>query len=201
MCCSVALGLQNPEQMRTLQAEVDSVLGDRPPCLEDLTRLRYTTRVINEAMRLYPQPPVLIRRALEDDRLGAYPIKKGQDIFISVWNLHRNPEVWDQVEEFWPERWGVDGPDPNELTENFSYLPFGAGPRKCVGDVFALYENVICVALLVRRFDFQLATRPEEVGMTTGATIHTTNGLLMKVTQRRQATASSPAGAVAETVA
>ena len=69
--------------------QVDSVIGDRCPTLEDIRALRFTTRVINESMRLYPQPPVLIRRALEEDTLGGFPLKKGADMFISVWNIHR----------------------------------------------------------------------------------------------------------------
>ena len=69
--------------------QADRVLGDRKPRMEDLKALSFTTRVINEAMRLYPQPPVLIRRTLEPDTLGGYRIEKDTDIFISVWNLHR----------------------------------------------------------------------------------------------------------------
>ncbi|GJP51245.1 hypothetical protein CLOM_g10420 [Closterium sp. NIES-68] len=175
---------QHPAAMEKLQAEVDSVLGDRQPAIDDFKKLRFTTRVINEAMRLYPQPPVLIRRALEDDVLGGYPIKQGQDIFISVWNLHHSPELWQDAEDFRPERWPLDGPDPNEVTENFSYLPFGGGQRKCIGDVFATFEVTTAVAMLARRFNFSLAPGAEAVGMTTGATIHTTNGLLMTVSRR-----------------
>ncbi len=68
---------------------MDRVLGDATPGMEQLKELCFTTRVINEAMRLYPQPPVLIRRALMEDTLSGFPIKPGTDIFISVWNLHR----------------------------------------------------------------------------------------------------------------
>jgi len=68
---------------------VDSVLGDRKPTMADLRQLAFTTRVINESMRLYPQPPVLIRRALQPDVFAGYKVAEGSDIFISVWNLHR----------------------------------------------------------------------------------------------------------------
>ena len=74
-------------------AQIDTVLGDRKPTLDDLKELRLTTRVINEAMRLYPQPPVLIRRATEDDVLGGFSVAAGSDIFISVWNIHRCAEL------------------------------------------------------------------------------------------------------------
>ncbi|GMP67913.1 hypothetical protein CsSME_00027732 [Camellia sinensis var. sinensis] len=131
---------KEPSVMSKLQNEVDSVLGDRFPTIEDMKKLKYTTRVINESLRLYPQPPVLIRRSLEDDILGKYPIKRDEDIFISVWNLHRCPNHWKDADKFNPERWPLDGPNPNETNQNFSYLPFGGGPRKCVGDMFATFE-------------------------------------------------------------
>lgn len=175
---------KEPSVMSKLQDEVDSVLGDRFPTFEDMKKLKYTTRVINESLRLYPQPPVLIRRSIEDDVLGKYPIKRGEDIFISVWNLHRSPNEWDDADKFNPERWPLDGPNPNETNQNFKYLPFGGGPRKCVGDMFATFETVVAVAMLVQRFNFQIALGAPPVEMTTGATIHTTQGLKMTVTRR-----------------
>lgn len=175
---------QDPGVMSKLKKEVDTVLGDRFPTIEDLKNLKYTSRVISESLRLYPQPPVLIRRSLEGDVLGEYPIRRGEDIFISVWNLHRSPQLWEDADKFNPERWPLDGPAPNETNQNYRYLPFGGGPRKCIGDMFASYENAVILAMLVRRFDFQLAPDAPPVKMTTGATIHTTDGLVMKVRRR-----------------
>lgn len=178
------------EVTRRIQEEADEVLGDRLPTLEDLKNLKFTTRVINEAMRLYPQPPVLIRRALDDDVLGGYKVEKGSDLFISVWNLHRNPAYWTNPDKFDPDRFPVDGPMPNEVTEDFRYLPFGGGKRKCIGDQFALFESVASLAVLMRRFNFSRPEDAPEVGMTTGATIHTTNGLYLKPTPRVVGTSS-----------
>ncbi|KAL8201979.1 hypothetical protein R6Q57_011126 [Mikania cordata] len=175
---------KEPEIMSKLQNEVDAVLGDRYPTMDDMKKLKYTTRVINESLRLYPQPPVLIRRSIEDDVLDKYPIKRGEDLFISVWNLHRSPTHWVDADKFNPERWPLDGPNPNESNQNFSYLPFGGGPRKCVGDMFASFEAIVAVSMLVRRFNFQMALGAPPVKMTTGATIHTTEGLNMTVTRR-----------------
>ncbi|PSR98088.1 Protein LUTEIN DEFICIENT 5 like [Actinidia chinensis var. chinensis] len=110
---------QEPSVMSKLQNEVDSVLGDRFPTIEDMKKLKYTTRVINESLRLYPQPPVLIRRSLDDDMLGKYPIKRGEDIFISIWNLHRSPKHWEDADKFNPERWPLDGPNPTETNQSF----------------------------------------------------------------------------------
>ncbi|XVF56481.1 hypothetical protein PTKIN_Ptkin06aG0124500 [Pterospermum kingtungense] len=175
---------KEPSVVSKLQEEVDYVLGDRFPTIDDMKKLKYTTRVINESLRLYPQPPVLIRRSLEDDVLGKYPIKRGEDIFISVWNLHHSPSLWQDPEKFNPERWPLDGQNPNETNQNFCYLPFGGGPRKCVGDMFASFEAIVAVAMLVRRFNFQMALGAPPVEMITGATIHTTKGLKMTVTRR-----------------
>ncbi|CAL2269738.1 unnamed protein product [Prunus armeniaca] len=111
-----------PSVMSKLQEEADSVLGDRCPTIEDVKKLKYATRVINESLRLYPQPPVLIRRSLEDDRLGDYSIKRNEDIFICIWNLHRSPKQWDDADKFKPERWPLDGPNPNETNQNFRYF-------------------------------------------------------------------------------
>lgn len=178
-CCST-----RPDVVQRMQQEVDSVIGDRCPTLEDIRALRFTTRVINESMRLYPQPPVLIRRALEEDTLGGFPLKKGADMFISVWNIHRSPKLWERPDEFDPDRWGLNGAVPTEVTHDFAYLPFGGGKRKCIGDQFALFEAVVSLAMLTRRFTFSTAKNAPPVGMTTGATIHTSHGLLMDIQPR-----------------
>eukprot|EP00798_Chlamydomonas_sp_ICE-L_P019303 gene19303-25951_t len=175
---------QHPEVAAKVRDEVDTVLGDRMVTVDDMKALRYTTRVINESMRLYPQPPVLIRRALEDDKFDDYTIHKGQDLFISIWNLHHSSEYWPDAEAFRPERFPVDSPIPNEITENFAYLPFGGGRRKCIGDQFALFESICAISMLMRRYEFNMAPDAPPVGMTTGATIHTTNGLHMTITPR-----------------
>eukprot|EP00898_Chlorokybus_atmophyticus_P005366 jgi/Chlat1/5830/Chrsp4S06224 len=176
----------HPEEMVRAQEEADRVIGDRMPSLEDIRELKFIKRIVNESMRLYPQPPVLLRRALGDDLLAGYKVRKGDDIFISVWNLHRDPKVWKQPEDFVPLRWALNGPDPNEYSENFSYLPFGAGPRKCIGDQFASFQSIVALSMLLRRFTFSMAPGAPQVGMTTGATIHTSEGLHMRLQRRNK---------------
>ena len=134
---------------------------DRKPTIEDMMNLKFTTRVINESMRLYPQPPVLIRRALEEVTLDGYKIEPGTDFFISVWNLHRNPRLWENPDKFDPDRFPLDERMPNEVTQNYAYLPFGGGQRKCVGDQFALFESIVTLAMVCRRFDFELDASKE----------------------------------------
>ncbi|KAL0043106.1 hypothetical protein WJX79_009388 [Trebouxia sp. C0005] len=178
----------NPTQMRKAQQEVDEVLGDRQqPNMQDYAKLKYVMRCVNESMRLYPHPPVLLRRAMVQDELpGGYTVPRGQDVMISVYNIHHSPAVWDDAEAFQPERFSLDTPTPNEQNTDYRYIPFSGGPRKCVGDQFALMEAVIAVAVVLHKFDAEL-TPGQEIGMTTGATIHTTNGLYMNVFARHQA--------------
>ena len=104
-----------------------------------------------------------------------------------MWNLHRNPRLWENPDKFDPDRFPIDERMPNEVTQNYAYLPFGGGQRKCVGDQFALFESIVTLAMVCRRFDFELdeTKHPNgECGMTTGATIHTVNGLQVKLTAR-----------------
>ena len=177
--------VNHPSDLAAVQAEVDAVLGDATPSLDTVAGLRLTTRAVHEAMRLYPQPPVLIRRALEDTTLGGYDVPAGADMFISVWNLHRDPGSWPNPDVFDMGRFGsLDGPPPSEVTTGFAFLPFGGGRRKCVGDQFAVLEAVTGLAVLLRRFDFEVPPGAPEVAMTTGATIHTSAGLWLTPVKR-----------------
>lgn len=201
--------IRHPDEMRKVQAEIDAVLGGRVPTNEDIFKLRDTRMALAEALRLYPQPPIVIRRALTDDMLPLawgtekqVSVKRGSDIFILVWNLHRSPQLWgDDAGEFKPGRWGVarqnsrvpgwngfkPNPDqiyPNEVASDYAFLPFGAGPRKCVGDQFAFMESVVLLAQVLQRYDLTLAPGKEDVGMETGATIHTEGGLWVKLRRR-----------------
>jgi cytochrome P450 family 97 subfamily B polypeptide 3 len=203
---------QQPELLHRARTEIENVLGDRSPTYDDVKQMDLLRRILAETLRLYPEPPLLIRRALTDTVLpkgeaaDETEIMRGTDIFINVYSLHRSPSLWKDPDRFDPDRWlqpfsnpGVDdwrgytpGDNlrtgnplyPNEVNADFAFLPFGGGTRKCVGDQFAMLESVVALAMLLRRLDFKLACRPEEVGMATGATIHTKNGLPMVVTPR-----------------
>lgn len=208
---SVFLLAQNPSQMKKAQAEIDAVLGQDRITFDSIKKLEYIRLAIAESLRLYPQPPLLIRRALKSDLLpGGYKgqkdgfqIPKGTDIFVSVYNLHRSPFFWDKPHEFEPERFlvprtnecieGWSGFDPsrspralypNEIISDFAFLAFGGGPRKCVGDQFALMESTIALTMLLQKFDVELKGSPDSVELVTGATIHTKNGLWCRLRKR-----------------
>nr|QCU55165.1 carotene epsilon-monooxygenase [Camellia fraterna] len=176
---------KDPSSLSKAQEEVDRVLQGRSPTYEDIKNLKFLTRCINESLRLYPHPPVLLRRAQVADVLpGNYKVNPGQDIMISVYNIHHSPQVWDRAEVFVPERFDLDGPMPNETNTDFRFIPFSGGPRKCIGDQFALLEAIVALAIFVQHMDFELLP-DQNISMTTGATIHTDNGLYIKVSQRQ----------------
>ncbi|KAI3880074.1 hypothetical protein MKX03_003895 [Papaver bracteatum] len=176
---------KDPSSLMRAQEEVDRVLQGRSPKYADIKELKYVTRCINESLRLYPHPPVLLRRALVPDVLpGNYKVSAGQDVMISVYNVHRSPQVWDNAEEFMPERFDLGGPVPNETNTDFRFIPFSGGPRKCLGDQFAMMEAIVALAIFLQRMNFELVP-DQNISMTTGATIHTTNGLYMTLSQRQ----------------
>lgn len=140
----------NPESADCLRQELDSVLAGRTPRMEDVNRLRYTRAVVDEALRLYPPAWAFGREALEDLELCGLHVPKGTQLLASPWVMHRDARFFAEPERFWPERWF--GPPP----PRFAYLPFGAGPRVCIGQHFALAEAVILLATLVQRAHFVL---------------------------------------------
>ena len=180
---------ENAEQLRLLRAELDEVLGTKPfPTYEDMTKMPYLERCFHESMRLYPQPPVYTRRAVVEDvlpkNLGVVPA--GQDILVSIYNLHRSPESWGPNSQvFEPMRFGpLSLGQPNELNTGYRYTPFSAGPRRCPGDKFAVLEGMAIWAVLFRRLDLTLV-KGHDVVMTSGATIHTRDGMLVDAKRRQ----------------
>ncbi|WP_026413650.1 cytochrome P450 [Actinomadura oligospora] len=147
---------RHPEVARRLREEARTVLGDRPPVHDDLHGLTYTAMVVQEAMRLYPPVWILTRQALQDDVVGGYHVPAGSDVLVSPYTLHRNAEYWDDPERFDPERF--DPARPNERPR-YAYIPFGAGPRFCVGNNLGMLEAVFVLALISR--DLRLKAVPE----------------------------------------
>jgi cytochrome P450 len=145
---------RHPEQESRLHAEVDAVLGVRPPALADLPRLPYALRVIKEAMRLYPPAWILnTRRATADTSLGPYPVRRGDLLWLSPFAMHRRPAFYPDPERFDPDRWT---PEFEKGLPKYAYMPFGGGPRVCIGNGFAMMEAHLIVAAVARRFRLRL---------------------------------------------
>jgi cytochrome P450 len=171
--------LRNPEIMKKAQEEIDRVIGDRTPTLEDVQEMKYVRLIVAETLRLYPQPPLLIRRCREENKVpkGAgreATVIRGMDMFLALYNIHRDEKFWPEPTKFDPERFtrkyvNPDVPEwegfdpakwegrlyPNELAADFAYLPFGGGARKCIGDEFATLEATVTLAMVLRRYDFE----------------------------------------------
>jgi cytochrome P450 len=152
---------RHPEIARKVRAEADAVLaGGRAPTFEDVTRLSYTRMVLEEVLRLYPPLWMLVRDTMADDAIGGYDVPRGTVIAISPWVVHRLPRLWNNPEGFDPERFT---PEAAEQRHKFAHLPFGGGPRTCIGSNFALMEAQLVVAMTIQRCALDLApSRPIE---------------------------------------
>ena len=146
---------RHPEVEARLLEELREVLGDRAPTVDDVPRLRYAGMVIRESMRLYPPAWGLSREAIEECEIGGYRVPAGTQLFIVLWVLHRDPRYFEDPETFYPERWedGSAGRIPR-----YAYLPFGAGPRLCIGSSFAMTEAILLLATMAKRFRLELAS-------------------------------------------
>ncbi|MEZ0075131.1 cytochrome P450 [Planotetraspora sp. GP83] len=138
---------RHPEVGERLRAEAVEVLGDRPPVYEDLHRLTYTAMVVEEVLRLYPPVWALTRVAQRDDEVGGYHVPAGADVMISPYTLHRHPAFWDEPDRFDPERFDPGRPASRP---RYAYIPFGAGPRFCVGNHLGMLEATFVLAMVCR---------------------------------------------------
>ncbi len=168
---------QHPEAMEKLYAEVDALEG--PLRLEDLDRLPYAKGVFYEALRLHPPAWAFSRRALEEDQIGPYRIKKNAVMIIAPYFVHRNPKVWEDPEEFRPERFLPNA----EKKDRFAFLAFGAGPRACIGAQFATNEAVIVLAAFVRKFRWKFVS-PTPIKPTTSFSFRPEGTPMIELTRR-----------------
>ncbi|APR86006.1 cytochrome P450 [Minicystis rosea] len=173
----------HPEVEAKLHAEIDEVLGDRRPRMEDLPKLRYTKMVVEETLRLYPSAWIFARMNLAADEIDGYPIPPRSLLFVVPYLTHRHLGFWPDPETFDPERFT---PDRSASRPRFAYVPFGGGPRLCVGEAFAMTEMQTVVAMTARRFRFRPVPGREvrERGM---FTLRARPDIIMSIEERRPA--------------
>jgi cytochrome P450 len=142
-----------PDCLERVRQELDSVLGDAPLGFGDVPKLEFTTQVIQEGLRLYPPFWMIDRMAIGDDRVGDIAIPRGSTVIVYVYGAHHAPGYWESPESFDPERF-IKGSE--KLRTPFTYLPFGGGPRVCIGNHYAMLQILMILSNLLRQYDFQL---------------------------------------------
>ena len=172
---------QNPTVEARLHEEVDAALGDRPPALPDLPHLPYTMQVLKESMRLYPPAWVVnVRRAAADTTLGPYAVRRGDQLWLSPFVMHRRPAFFPDPERFDPDRWT---PERERALPKFAYMPFGGGPRVCIGNGFALMEAHLIIAAVARRYRLRLRSG-HPIALNAQITLSNLGGMPMTAARR-----------------
>jgi cytochrome P450 len=144
---------QHPAVEAKLHDELDSVLGGRQPRYDDLANLPYTRMVIEESMRLYPPAHTMARQAIAADEVLGRRVPAGATVLVVPWMLHRKASIWERPDRFEPERFS---PERAALRPRFAYIPFGAGPRICIGAAFAMAEAMLMVSMIAQRYRLRL---------------------------------------------
>jgi enediyne biosynthesis protein E7 len=177
---AVLLVAQHPQVEQRLVEDVQRVDPPAAPSAPP-TRQRYARLVFEETIRLYPSVWILERRAVDEDVIGGFRIPAGSGVMISPYLLHRHPQFWDAPEDFVPERFAGDAP----LTDRHAYIPFGAGPHRCIGQTMALLVAQQVLEHLYREFQLRLVPgqtlRPRP-----GITLQHAGGIRMTLQQRKQ---------------
>ncbi len=152
---------QHPEVEAKLHAELDAVLGDRAPTLSDLDALPYTEQVLKESLRLYPPVYMVARKAAEDTAIGGHAVPRGSEVVLWIYLTHRDPRWFPEHAAFKPERFA---PEAEAALPKHAWLPFGAGPRACIGRAFAMMEAKLLLAVMAQRYRLALVPgHPVEV--------------------------------------
>ena len=182
---------QHPEVEEKLHAELDAVLGGRPPSAADLPKLQYTDRVIRETLRLYPPAWRIFRRTQEPFTVGEYVLPAGSNIVLSQWVTQRDPRWFSEPERFHPDRWSEEA---MAKLPRFAYFPFGGGPRVCIGAGFAMMEATLLLATIAQRFRMRLAPN-QRIEPLASITLRPKNGIRVQLEERTAArvTPSAPA--------
>jgi len=171
---------QNPAAEARLHAELDSVLGDRLPTLEDMQQLPYTAMVLSESMRLYPPAWAMGREVLEDVSIGPYRFRKGTMVFFSQYIVQRDPRWFPHPERFCPERFTSEA---KAGRPRFAYFPFGGGGRQCIGESFAWMEAILALATIAQQWRVELIPG-QKIELQPKITLRPKNGIRVRVISR-----------------
>ena len=149
---------RHPEEFWKLRKEIETVLEGRAPTFADLPKLQHTYRIIKESLRLFPPNRSTAREAIKDCRLGNYFIPAGSQVVSPQWVVHRDERFFDRPNEFIPDRWTTEF---EQKMHKYSYFPFGAGPRLCIGRSFAMMEVALVLITIAEKFEITLDSKDE----------------------------------------
>ncbi len=173
---------QHPKEVQKLREEVDRVLGDRKEItFADLPNLVYNRQVIDESMRLYPPAWITDRIAVADDVIDGYLIPKDSIVLTFIYGMHRDENLWPKAHHFIPERFSKEN---KKKHTKYAYIPFGGGPRLCIGNNFALMEMQIILAHLIRQYDFSIVPGQKIITKPL-VTLHPDGGMMMRIKRKR----------------
>lgn len=171
---------KHPVWMRKIMEEIDEVLGQEPPSVESFKRMPVLDRVTKEVLRLYPPIHMGARVAAQDLEFDGYHIPVEQRVVYSIYLSHRHPDYWVDPETFNPDRFR---PENVREMPHYVYLPFGGGPRNCIGFSFAQVELPLVLARIFQRYSLELSSRSTHPHM--GATLEPRPGVFMQVKERK----------------
>ena len=179
---------RRPAVEARFHAELDHVLGTRPPRFDDLDRLVYTQMIFKEALRLYPPAYMIVRAVAEPIVLGGARIPKGSVLMFSPFAMHRHSALWDEPGRFEPERFADQA---ERGWPQFKYFPFGGGPHTCVGNQFALVEGPLILATLGQRYRFELLQPDQPLVFDPKITLGPKGGMPLRFRRRTDAPAAA----------
>uniref|UniRef100_A0A8C2FL85 aromatase n=1 Tax=Cyprinus carpio TaxID=7962 RepID=A0A8C2FL85_CYPCA len=176
----------HPEVLKALQAELQEVFGssDRHVGVEDLKRLRYLECVIKESLRIFPSVPLFARSICETCQINGFKVPKGVNAVIIPYALHRDPRYFPEPEEFRPERFLPENSKGRHLLCGYAYIPFSAGPRNCIGQRFAMMEEKVVLATILRHFDVEACQSREELRPLGELILRPEKGIWIKLQRR-----------------
>jgi len=180
LCWTLYLLSKHPEYIEKIRNEYDRVVGDSTLQYPDLAKMDCTTQVIEESLRLYPPFWMLDRVAIADDRIGDLRISKGTMVLLFVYGAHRSTKFWEAPDQFIPERFSKEN-RKNHIPS--AYLPFGMGPRGCVGGNYAMLQMLMILGLILRRYDCDPAPN-QEVAPRPLVILRPKSGITMKFAKR-----------------
>ena len=166
---------KHPAEQDRLREELASL--DAPATAADLPRLRYTAAVIHEGMRLYPPVWTMIRHLSEERTIAGYRLPAGATLLMSPWVVQRDPRWWPEPDEFQPQRWLASGAAPHR----YAYFPFGGGPRQCIGNDFAITEDMLVLATILSRWQLRIPAGTPPVAPLAQVTLHPRGSVTLSI--------------------